>query len=195
MKRGLDAEGRSFNTTNLALPDVLLDPEKPSQRAGSSVVKAAMVLLFAGNDYSSHVHMLRRANPEAANALLRFAQTVHFDEDEAVESGEDSDDEMLTGFEEKRLDCHEQTLALIFRSRNFHVMPFFTIGLGAAALRAGVSMRFYGQLTHVHLVHKKSWTIKFCRLVSAELKRRFDELCARRVRFAVFDNCGCAAMA
>ena len=149
-----------------------------------------MVQLFAGDDYASHMHMLRLANPKAAQALVRFAQDVS-----AAHGSETFEQGLpvgLTPTEEKRVDTHELVLSLLCRSRNQGVMPFLSVGLGIMAMRTGVSTRFYRLLTHLNLVHDKDWSDNFCRRVDCVLKLRFAERCNPRVRLAVFDNCSCA---
>ena len=68
-------EDYTLNLSQLALPDCLVDRPNRQQPTASDHVKDTMVQLFAGDDYASHMHMLRLANPKAAQALVRFAKT------------------------------------------------------------------------------------------------------------------------
>ena len=69
-------EDYTLNLSQLALPDCLVDRSNRQQPTASEHVKDTMVQLFAGDDYASHMHMLRVANPKAAQALVRFALDV-----------------------------------------------------------------------------------------------------------------------
>ena len=74
-------EDSTFNMqpsgSHLALPeDCLIDRANRQQPTASDHVKDTMVQLFAGDCYASHMHMLRVANPKAAQALVRFALDV-----------------------------------------------------------------------------------------------------------------------
>eukprot|EP00964_Phaeocystis_antarctica_P105977 scaffold70943_cov40-Phaeocystis_antarctica.AAC.1 len=60
------------------------------------------------------MHMLRVANPQAAQALVRFAQDVSAAHGpETLEQGLPAG---LTQTEEKRVDTHELVLALLWRT-------------------------------------------------------------------------------
>ena len=98
-------EDYAFNMSQLALPDCLVDRANRQQPTASDQVKDTMVQLFAGDDYASHMHMLREANPKAAQALVRFAQDVSAAHGpETLEQGLPAG---LTQTEEKRVDTHE----------------------------------------------------------------------------------------
>ena len=107
-------EDYAFNMSQLALSDCLVDRANRQQPTASDQVKDTMVQLFAGDDYASHMHMLREANPKAAQALVRFAQDVSAAHGpETLEQGLPAG---LTQTEEKRVDTHELVLALLWRT-------------------------------------------------------------------------------
>ena len=107
-------EDYAFNMSQLALPDCLVDRANRQQPTASDQVKDTMVQLFAGDDYASHMHMLRVANPKAAQALVPFAQDVSAAHGpETLEQGLPAG---LTQTEEKRVDTHELVLALLWRT-------------------------------------------------------------------------------
>ena len=118
-----------LNLSNVVLPDCLVDRPNRHQPTASDHVKEEMVQHFACDDYASMLHMLRDANPEAASAMVRFAQDVSEEaESETLESVPQAG---LTQTEEKRVDTHELVLGLLCRSRNQGVMPFLSVGLGS----------------------------------------------------------------
>ena len=185
-------EDLCLNMHDVALPDELMDRDNSRNPAGSATVKSRLVQIFAGDDYSGAVHMMRRANPSWANTLIKYCQDVV-----ALLPIEEELLKMIgvTQYEQKRMDTHELIIELLCRSRNVHVQPFYIAGLGVMALRDGVSTGFYRQLKHVHLVHEKTWTEDLCRQVSEVLKLRFEESTGSRVRWAAFDNKACAERA
>ena len=95
-------EDYALNMSHLALPDCLVERANRQQPTASDHVT---VVLLAGDDYASHMHMLRVANPKAAQALVRFAQDVSAAHGpETLEQGLPAG---LTQTEEKRVDTHE----------------------------------------------------------------------------------------
>ena len=99
-----------LNLSNVVLPDCLVDRPNRHQPTASDHVKEEMVQHFACDDYASMLHMLRDANPEAASAMVRFAQDVSEEaESETLESVPQAG---LTQTEEKRVDTHELVLGL-----------------------------------------------------------------------------------
>eukprot|EP00964_Phaeocystis_antarctica_P021980 scaffold12197_cov36-Phaeocystis_antarctica.AAC.1 len=95
-------EDYALNMSHLALPDCLVERANRQQPTASDHVT---VVLLAGDDYASHMHMLRVANPKAAQERVRFAQDVSAAHGpETLEQGLPAG---LTQTEEKRVDTHE----------------------------------------------------------------------------------------
>lgn len=173
---------RQCNLGTLRLPKTMWDRENARNPAASSWVFHNNVRMACSEVYDGVLHQLRTANAVATQAVLQYCEGATQHDDEMDEDLE------LTQQETRRRDTTELILALLLRTRQSRIQPFFSVCLSVMALRAGVCVSFWGVMRRLGFVLNKQFTQRFCRAVSERLreKRMADDV---RVRFVVVDNC------